>query len=81
MTKTDIFKELSKLPPNERLSIVEATLHKVREELQGTVLPDRAADRRTKLASAARALLHDYETDKDLTAFTTLDAEDFHASR
>jgi predicted CopG family antitoxin len=32
-----------------------------------------------QLASAARALLADYKNDTDLTTFTALDGEDFHA--
>lgn len=32
-----------------------------------------------KLAVAAQALLVDYETDADMTGFTALDGEDFHA--
>jgi predicted DNA-binding ribbon-helix-helix protein len=31
------------------------------------------------LAAAAQALLADYQSDPELTAFTALDAEDFHA--
>lgn len=34
---------------------------------------------KSTLAAAAQALLVDYTTDKDLTAFTALDGEDFHA--
>lgn len=32
-----------------------------------------------ELAAAARALLDDYRNDPDLTAFTALDGEDYHA--
>jgi predicted CopG family antitoxin len=35
--------------------------------------------RRSQLADAAQALLNDYTTDKELTAFTVLDGDDFHA--
>ena len=35
--------------------------------------------RQRNLARAAQALLHDYQSDSDLTAFTALDAEGFHA--
>ena len=35
--------------------------------------------RRSQLAAAAQALLDDYKTDKELTAFSALDGEDFHA--
>ena len=38
------------------------------------------AERKQKdLAAAAKALLLDYQSDADLTAFTSLDGEDFHA--
>jgi metal-responsive CopG/Arc/MetJ family transcriptional regulator len=32
-----------------------------------------------ELAAAAKALLPDYQDDSELTAFSALDAEDFHA--
>ncbi|MGI6741562.1 MAG: ribbon-helix-helix protein, CopG family [Brevefilum sp.] len=35
--------------------------------------------RRSQLTAAAQALLDDYKTDKELTAFSALDGEDFHA--
>jgi hypothetical protein len=35
--------------------------------------------KKIKLEQAARALRGDYEADLDLTAFSTLDADDFHA--
>ncbi len=35
--------------------------------------------KKEELAAAAQALLQDYIEDKELTAFTALDAEDFHA--
>lgn len=38
-----------------------------------------ASKQQGKMAAAAQALLADYETDTELTSFTTLDSEDFHA--
>jgi hypothetical protein len=35
-----------------------------------------SARKRQELAAAAQALLSDYQTDKELTAFTALDGED-----
>jgi len=35
-----------------------------------------AARKRREMEAAAQALLSDYQADKDLTAFTTLDSED-----
>jgi hypothetical protein len=42
---------------------------------------DAAAERRERLSIAADALKTAYETDSELTAFTTLDRDDFHAAR
>lgn len=43
------------------------------------MLDDQIKERqKSKLRSAAQALLMDYKTDKDLLAFTSLDGEDFH---
>ncbi|MFO7678506.1 MAG: DUF2281 domain-containing protein [Chloroflexota bacterium] len=36
-------------------------------------------DKSAQLAAAAQSLLVDYESDADLTTFTALDGEDFHA--
>jgi predicted transposase len=44
------------------------------------LLARQLAQRKQKeLASAAQTLLADYRNDADLTAFTALDGEDFHA--
>ena len=72
--------ELSRLPAEERLRIVEQTLHDLREQLDGAPRWS-AAERRERLSVAADALKSDYAEDRDLTAFTTLDGDDFHAAR
>jgi hypothetical protein len=79
VTKTDILDELKKLPPEDVLSIIEAALRGLREDLAPTkqVLPD--TERKHQLAIAAEALYDDYAADSELTSFTVLDAEDFHA--
>jgi hypothetical protein len=74
MTDREILEQLKKLPTPERLKIVESTVHQLREELEGAV--EQGADR---LARAAQALLADYASDSELTAFTGLDSEPFHA--
>ena len=75
MTDREILEQLKKLPTPERLKIVESTVHQLREELEGAV--EQGADR---LAQAAQALLaDDYASDSELTAFTGLDSEPFHA--
>jgi hypothetical protein len=80
MTRTDILEELGKLPPDERLGIVETALHQLREQFR-TGRVDTAVERRERLSIAADALKSAYETDSELTAFTTLDHDDFHAAR
>ena len=80
MTRTDILEELGKLPADERLDIVETAVHQLREQLRNG-RRDSAAERRERLSIAADALKTAYETDSELTAFTTLDRDDFHATR
>ncbi len=74
MTDREILEQLKKLPTPERLKVVESTVHQLREELEAAV--EQSADR---LAQAAQALLADYTSDSELTAFTGLDSEPFHA--
>ena len=76
MTRTDILEELGKLPADERLGIVETALHPLREQFRAG-RKDPAAERRERLSIAADALKTAYETDGELTAFTTLDRDDF----
>ena len=83
MTTTDLLRELKRLPMDEQLAFVEQALHLVRKELvPGTrsarALKPRSPARR-QLAAAAKELLPDYAGDRELTAFTSLDAEDFSA--
>ncbi len=79
MTKTDILEELNKLPADERLGVVESALHQLRKQFLAGGL-DAKAERRERLSIAADALKTAYETDSELTAFTTLDSDDFHAA-
>jgi hypothetical protein len=76
MTRTDILEELGKLPADERLGIVETALHQSREQLRAG-WPDTAAERRERLSTAADALKTAYETDSELTAFTTLCIDEY----
>ena len=77
MERTQIMLELEqkqilkKIAEKEKLSFSEL----VRLMLDEQILKHQ----KLKLAAAAQALLVDYSTDEDLTAFTVLDSEDFHA--
>ena len=80
MSHMNILEELRKFAPAERLTIMEAALKQIRADLQQPG-PQLRANKKRALAMAADALYADYVTDKDLTVFTALDAEDFHAER
>ncbi len=81
MTQTEILEQIKKLSPKERLEVIDAAIHLLRDELTPKVLPLTPQERKRLLSRAADALLHDYETDSELTSFTALDGEDFHAQR
>ena len=78
MTLTEILEEISKLSNTERLTIIEAASHLIREELQPANQPLSRDERRRQMALAAEVLRADYEEDGELTIFTTLDGEDFY---
>ncbi|PKL41512.1 MAG: hypothetical protein CVV41_18150 [Candidatus Riflebacteria bacterium HGW-Riflebacteria-1] len=70
MGTKEILIALKKLPVNARILIVEKTLKNIRK-----------AAPKKNLESAAEALLEDYESDKELTAFSSIDFESFYEAR
>lgn len=79
MTTTRFDRTQILLEPDQRRKLARiATLEKrslsdvVREMIDAQL----AARKRREMEAAARALLSDYQADKDLTAFTALDGED-----
>jgi hypothetical protein len=79
MTQIDILEKLKELTAAERLSVAEAALRLVREDLQDITKSTAAIEKKQELAKAARALLPDYKCGGELTVFTALDSEDFCA--
>jgi hypothetical protein len=79
MVQTQILTEIGRLPIPERLILLEDALRVIRQDLQQTKSASRQANRNRELAAAAQALLADYVAGGELTAFTALDSEDFHA--
>ena len=69
MSARELLKELEKLPISQRVSIIKKALKAIEDE-NGLCMK-----------SAARRLLPDYQTDKELTAFTSLDFDDFYETR
>lgn len=68
---TQIIQEIKRLPLSEKFYIVEFVLKSIRQETEKT----------PSLTEGAKALLQDYENDRELTAFTALDGESFYESR
>ncbi len=79
MTQVKLLEEFKKLTLTERLAIIEAELHLVREDFKRMKQPLTQTEKKRQLAAAAKALLPDYVAGGELTAFTALDSEDFHA--
>ena len=79
MTRSEILEELKKLTSAERLVVAEAALTLVREDLQRKGRPVSRTQISQQMEAAAQALLRDYQTDPELTAFSVLDSEDFGA--
>lgn len=84
MTYTEILDAFNTLSLTERLTLMEAALQMIREELQQheqLQLPAERERQAQQLAAAANALLPDYTSDRELTSFTALDGEDFYEAR
>lgn len=75
MTNSEIIDQLKQLTTAERLAVIEAATRLIREDLSQTEANGGTEDE--QLAQAATTLLADYQSDRDLTAFTSLDGEDF----
>lgn len=70
MQTIDLIKEIMRLPLNKRFYIVEETIKSIKkEELQN------------QMEFAVNELYEDYINDKDLTAFTSIDFENFYETK
>ena len=78
MRQTGILDEIKELSAKERLEIIKAAIHLLQENIQQIEQSPTRLERKQQLA-AAEALLPDYKEDEELTSFTVLDGEDFHA--
>ena len=78
MSQSDIVRQVQALPFHEQFEMLEYLARSLRHQSQAQFASG-AAPR--SLAAAAQALRGDYQNDPDLTAFTALDCEDFHAAR
>lgn len=64
-------KALAEIARREQRSLSDLVREMLQQQLEERKMQD--------LAAAAKALLADYQEDPELTAFSALDAEDFHA--
>jgi hypothetical protein len=70
MRTSEIIKEIKRLPVQERILVIEKTVHSLR------ILKDSG-----QMKKAAERLYSDYNSDKELTSFTNLDFEEFYETR
>lgn len=70
METREIIRAIRKLPVSKRILIVEKTLKTIREN-----------ETRKRMVKATESLFEDYKNDKELTAFTQLDYEEFYEIR
>ncbi|GHT47994.1 hypothetical protein FACS189440_10430 [Bacteroidia bacterium] len=70
METAEIMYKINRMPRRQRMFIAERIIHSVRSEEQNTLLK-----------KAVACLYDDYRTDKELTAFTQLDFENFYETR
>lgn len=70
MKTNELIKEIQKLPLQKRMFVLEKTIHSLRKQEESS-----------NMKKAADSLYSDYTTDKELTAFTNIDFEDFYEAR
>ena len=70
MSTDEIIKEIQRLPIQKQILIIEEIMHSIRKK---------AEEKQMELA--AEALYEDYKKDKNLTAFTGIDFDNFYETK
>lgn len=70
MKTKELINEIQKLPVRKRIYVLERSMFLIRKQ-----------DEETQLKQATDELLDEYLNDKDLTAFTNLDFDNFYEAR
>jgi len=78
--RAEVVSELRTWTLEERLEVAEELLRGIRSEIGDGSSRSRRGEVRRQMKKAASALVRDYSDDEELTAFTVLDGEDFHAA-
>ncbi len=76
MSVIEIECELQKMTNNERFFVIEIATKLIRGEMNGKRRLS-LEEKRAKLRQSAEIMVSEYKTNKDLTALTSLDGEDF----
>lgn len=79
MTQMQLLDEFSQLTLPQQLEMLQSALEIVSAKVRVASLPVDNDTSNITLAQAAALLLADYENDEELTSFTALDGEPFHA--
>lgn len=70
MGTKELIKEIKRLPISKRMLLIERTLKSIRE-----------SELTKKMEKAVDALIADYRTDTELTAFNNIDFDNFYEAR
>ena len=70
MKTRELIKAIQKLPVRKRIYVIERSMHLMRKQ-----------EEEVQMKKAADDLYEDYLSDKELTAFTNLDFENFYETR
>lgn len=70
MKTSELIREIERLPIRKRIYVIQRTIHTIAQQEDASLM-----------SNAVSALLEDYKTDKELTAFTKLDFDSFYEAR
>ena len=70
MATKELLAEINKLSVDERILLIEDTLRSIR-----------VATQNNRISEAVEMLGNDYKNDKELTAFRSLDTDEFYEAR
>ena len=76
MSVLEIENELEKMTNQERFFVIEIATKLIRREMTGKTKKS-LAEKRAKLRHSAEIMLSEYQHNKELTALTVLDSEEF----
>jgi hypothetical protein len=70
MSKNELIEQIEQLPIQDRIYLVEKVVHSIRAQAE-----------QENMTQAAESLYQDYKNDKELTAFTDIDLDNFYETR